>query len=170
MRKITPVLYVESIEACFPFWVDALGFAKTAEVPEGDRLGFVILTSGGAEVMLQSYASLEKDIPSLGKEMRGAPSALYIEVSDIGEIERRLREFSVVVSKRKTSYGVTEMFYRSPGGHIIGFAERGRQGEKSVGQEEPPREERERCHEKESRALDLFLDLVACRYRGRGDP
>ena len=125
MQKITPVLYVESVEPCLAFWVDSLGFAKTAEVPEGDRLGFVILTSGDAEIMLQSYASLDKDIPALGREMRGIPSVLYIEVKDIREIERRLKEYPVIVAKRKTSYGATEIFYRSPGGHVIGFAQPG---------------------------------------------
>jgi catechol 2,3-dioxygenase-like lactoylglutathione lyase family enzyme len=122
MNKMTPVLYVESIEASLPFWVDALGFARTVEVPDGDRLGFVILTSGNLEIMLQSYRSLEKDIPDLGKEMRGAPTVLYIEVKDIGEIERRLKEYEVIVPRRKTSYGAAETFFRSPGGHIIGFA------------------------------------------------
>ena len=123
LKKMTPVLYVEAIEPCLRFWVDSLGFAKTAEVPEGDKLGFVILASKDTEVMLQSYASLDKDIPKLGKEMRGAPSVLYVEVSDIGEIERRLEDFPIIVPRRKTFYGATEIFYRSPGGHIIGFAQ-----------------------------------------------
>ncbi|MBN2346590.1 MAG: VOC family protein [Candidatus Aminicenantes bacterium] len=123
MNKMTPVLYVDSIEASLPFWVDALGFARTVEVPDGDRLGFVILTSGNLEVMLQGYHSLEKDIPSLGKEMRGSPSVLYIEVKDIGEIERRLRGHQVVVPKRATPYGALEIFFRTPGGHVIGFAQ-----------------------------------------------
>ena len=41
--KITPILVVEEIEPSLKFWVDKLGFAKTVEVPEGDKLGFVIL-------------------------------------------------------------------------------------------------------------------------------
>jgi len=41
--KITPVLVVEEIEPCLPFWVDRLGFQNVAQVPEGDSLGFVIL-------------------------------------------------------------------------------------------------------------------------------
>lgn len=123
MNKLTPVLYVDSIEASLPFWVDALGFARTMEVPDGDRLGFVILTLGNLEVMLQGYPSLEKDIPSLGKEMRGSPSVLYIEVKDIGEIERRLKGYEIVVPRRMTNYGAIETFYRSPGGHVVGFAQ-----------------------------------------------
>ena len=123
MEKLSPVLYVESIEFCLPFWMDALGFTKTAEVPEGDKLGFVILTLGNFEIMLQSYASLDKDIPSLGKEMRGASTVLYIDVQNITEIETRLKDHEIIVPKRKTFYGASEIFYRTPGGHIIGFAQ-----------------------------------------------
>ena len=43
VKKLTPILTVESIEPCLPFWMDALGFTKTVEVPHGDALGFVIL-------------------------------------------------------------------------------------------------------------------------------
>jgi len=43
MKKLTPILVVEEIEPSLSFWVDRMGFEKTAEVPEADKLGFVIL-------------------------------------------------------------------------------------------------------------------------------
>ncbi len=43
MKKLTPVLLVEEIEPCLAFWVERLGFQKVTEVPEGNKLGFVIL-------------------------------------------------------------------------------------------------------------------------------
>ncbi len=58
MKKLTPVLMVEEIEPCLPFWVERLGFQKVTEVPEGDKLGFVILAKGNVQVMYQSRASL----------------------------------------------------------------------------------------------------------------
>ena len=68
MKKLTPVIMVDAIESCLPFW-ERLGFAKTAEVPEGDRLGFVILQKDSVEVMYQTHESVEKDaagrIPAL---------------------------------------------------------------------------------------------------------
>lgn len=123
MNKITSILYVETIESCLGFWVDGLGFEKTAEVKDRDSLGFVILTSGKVEVMLQTYRSLEKDIPGIVDSLRGSPSVLYIDVDDINEIERRLKGFEVVVPRRKTFYGADEIYFRSPGGHIIGFSQ-----------------------------------------------
>ena len=40
MKKLTPVIMVDAIEPCVPFR-ERLGIAKTAQVPDGDRLGAV---------------------------------------------------------------------------------------------------------------------------------
>ena len=40
VKRITPVLSSE-IEPLLPFWVDRLGFSKTIEVPDGNKLAFV---------------------------------------------------------------------------------------------------------------------------------
>ena len=64
VKRITPVLLVKEIEPVIPFWVDRLGFTKTIEVPEGNKLGFVAFQKGAAEVMYQTYSSVEKDAPS----------------------------------------------------------------------------------------------------------
>ncbi len=47
-KKVTPVLFVEKIEEVIPFWTQHLGFVKTVEVPDGDRLAFVALQQGTA--------------------------------------------------------------------------------------------------------------------------
>ena len=39
VKRITPVLLVKEIEPVVPFWVGRLGFAKTVEVPDGDKIG-----------------------------------------------------------------------------------------------------------------------------------
>ena len=44
------------------------GFTRIAEVPDGDRLGFVILQKDGIEVMYQSRESVRKDIPALAED------------------------------------------------------------------------------------------------------
>ncbi|NIU33638.1 MAG: VOC family protein, partial [Gemmatimonadetes bacterium] len=55
-----------------------LGFELTAEVPEGDRLGFVMLTKDGLEVMYQTRHSAEKDVPALA-DWPLAGALLFIE-------------------------------------------------------------------------------------------
>ena len=83
VKRITPVLLVKEIEPIVPFWVDRLGFTKTVEVPDGNKLGFVAFQKGTAEVMYQTYASVEKDAPpSMAAEARKGPTYLYMEVDN----------------------------------------------------------------------------------------
>ena len=75
--KLTPVLYVDQIDASLPFWTDRLGFEKTVEVPEENGLGFVILVHGNIEVMLQTWESLEKDAAHLVPKEKGTNAVLH---------------------------------------------------------------------------------------------
>jgi hypothetical protein len=125
MKKLTPVYVVERIEPCLEFWVGRLGFEKVVEIPEGNALGFVILTRGNVEIMYQSLASVAKDFPALATAPLGAssPNATYIEVSDIDDVEKRLEGWEVVVPRRTTFYGATEIGVREPAGNLIVFAQ-----------------------------------------------
>jgi uncharacterized glyoxalase superfamily protein PhnB len=120
-RKLSPVLIVDAIEPCLPFWMERLGFAKVVEVPEGNRLGFVILTRDGVEVMYQSRDSVRNDIPVLADTPPGA--TLYIEVSDVVAVERAVEGTEVVVPRRQTFYGADEIGVREPGGNVVLFAQ-----------------------------------------------
>ena len=122
LKKLTPILYVETIEPVLPFWTDRLGFQVTGEVPEGDRLGFVMMERDGVEVMIQTRASVEADVPSLADTPMGG-AILFIEVRDLDALVTRLADAEVLVPRRTTFYGADEIFVREPGGNIIGFAE-----------------------------------------------
>jgi hypothetical protein len=127
MKKLTPVFVVDRIEPCLEFWVDRLGFEKTVEIPEGPALGFVSMSRGNVEVMYQSRSSVEKDHPGLPEAIRppGSPNALYIEVSDIDDVQKRLTGLDLAVPKRTTFYGATEIGVREPAGNLIIFAQMG---------------------------------------------
>ena len=120
--KLTPVLFVEAIEPSLPFWIDRLGFEKQVEVPHGDHLGFVILTRGDVEVMMQSWASISEDVPALAAMPRGTSCSFYVEVDDFDDALRRVKDVPVVVPERTTFYGMREIFVREPGGHVVGLA------------------------------------------------
>ena len=124
IKKLTPVLYTETIEPCLDLWITRLGFTKTVEVPEGDKLGFVILVKDGVEVMYQSRASVAKDVPAFATRALGQTN-LYFEVDDLGEIERAVRGMRLALPKRKTFYGSTEIGIQDPAGNVILFAEPG---------------------------------------------
>jgi uncharacterized glyoxalase superfamily protein PhnB len=123
VRRITPVLYVKEIEPCIAFWVERLGFTKTAEVPDGDRLGFVILQKDGLEIMYQTFSSAEKDAPAAAREINGGRTFLYIEVDKLQTIMDAMKNANVVIPFRTTFYGAKEIGVKDPAGHVIVFAE-----------------------------------------------
>jgi uncharacterized glyoxalase superfamily protein PhnB len=121
--KLTPVLIVEEIEKSLPFWVERIGFEKTVEVPEGDKLGFVILARQGVELMLQSIESVRKDVAAFapdGPVTKGC--GMFIEVDDMEDIRRRLQGYPVVMPERVTFYGMREIGVSEPNGHTVVFA------------------------------------------------
>jgi uncharacterized glyoxalase superfamily protein PhnB len=122
LNKLSPVLVVEAIEPCLSFWVDRLGFTRVAEVPDGDRLGFVILQKDGIEVMYQSRESVRKDIPALADVPAGGTN-LYIDVADVAAVERAVKGVEIVVPRRKTFYGADEIGVREPGGNAVIFGQ-----------------------------------------------
>jgi uncharacterized glyoxalase superfamily protein PhnB len=126
IKRVTPILYVDRIEPSIPFWVDRLGYARTAEVPHGDALGFLILEKDGTEIMYQTRDSVLADLPAVaeGFAMRG--TILFIEVQDLAEVERAMEGAEIVVPRRTTPYGADEIFVREPAGNVVGFAQFGR--------------------------------------------
>lgn len=123
LRKSTPVLIVDAIEPSLPFWQERLGFERPVEVPDGERLGFVILTNGAVEVMYQTSALLHKDSSAHSAAFHNDKTFLFIEVNDIAALASTLQGFEIFMPRRETFYGSTEIGYREPGGHYITFAQ-----------------------------------------------
>lgn len=122
--KITPVLVVPAIEPLLPLW-EALGFARTAEVPHGDALGFVILARDNAELMLQTIDSVRDDEPRVleGSVKPGATS-LFIEVDNLDDVVAKLPAGTdIFIERRTTPYGATETFIRDGAGNVVVFAQ-----------------------------------------------
>ncbi len=121
--KLTPVLIVEEIEKSLPFWVERMGFEKTVEVPEGDKLGFVILVREGAELMMQSIESVRKDVAAFAPEGPVSKGCgIFIEVDDFEDIRKRLEGYPIALPERVTFYGMREIGVSEPGGHTVIFA------------------------------------------------
>lgn len=122
MKQLTPVLYVEAIEPCLPFWTERLGFQVTGTVPEGDALGFAMLERDGVEIMYQTRASVANDVPALADRPVGG-AFLFLQVDDIDQVEAALEGVEQVVPRRTTFYGATEVGVLEPGGNVVTFAE-----------------------------------------------
>lgn len=124
VKKITPVLFVEDIAPCVQFWVERFGFEKTVEVPDGDKLAFAMLQKGNVELMYQSFASADKDVgTTISQVVRKGPTFLYVEVDNLEKTIDAVKGTEVVMPKRKTFYGSTEIGIKDPAGHYVTFAE-----------------------------------------------
>jgi uncharacterized glyoxalase superfamily protein PhnB len=123
VKRVTPVLFALEIEPCVQFWTERLGFQKTVEVPEGSKLGFVILQKDGAEIMYQSYASAEKDLPAIAALVRKGPTFLYVEVENLEAVKAALQGAPVYMPERTTFYGAREIGVKDPAGHCVTFAQ-----------------------------------------------
>jgi catechol 2,3-dioxygenase-like lactoylglutathione lyase family enzyme len=130
-KKLTPVVTVDDIEPLLPFWRDRLGFEVTAEVPHDDRIGFVILVRGGAEVMLQTFASVQADDARVAEVMAPGNPVLFMEVDSIEAVERALKGVELLVPRRETFYGSTEVWVQAPDGTVLGFAQFGGKAEEA---------------------------------------
>ena len=120
--KITPVLTVKEIESSLPFWVDRMGFQNLAQMPEGDRIGFVMLERNGVELMIQSAASVAKDEPAFAPGNESRVASLYIEVDDFADTLKRLEGYPLAMKERTTFYGMREVGLFDPAGNVVMFA------------------------------------------------
>jgi hypothetical protein len=123
MKKLTPVFVVDAIEPVLPLW-EALGFTKGAEVPHDGRLGFVSLQSGAVEVMYQTIDSVKADEARILERTRFGNASVFIEVDRLADVAARVpKGTDIVVEKRETFYGSTEMIVRDARGNVVIFAE-----------------------------------------------
>jgi uncharacterized glyoxalase superfamily protein PhnB len=123
VKKITAVLYAADIEPCVKFWVKSLGFTQTAEVVYGGKLSFAMLQKGDVEVMYQTHASAEEDVPSLAYLYKLGPTFLFIEVDNLEEVILAVQDAKVAIKPRTTIYGAKEYGIFDPAGHVILFAQ-----------------------------------------------
>jgi len=125
VKRLTPNLYTDDVEACVKFWVERMHFEKTMEVPDGGRLAFAALQKGGIELMYGNYTSLDKD-PDGGNSYQRGTGFLFLEVADLDAAAAAMQGAPTVAPVHKTFYGSTEFTVRDPAGHQITFAQFGR--------------------------------------------
>ena len=119
IKNLAPILLVDAIEPCLPFWVNRWGFAVTVKVPDEGPLVFAIVAKGSIEVMLQSRTSANDDLGDIGAI---GPSLLYIRVAALDAVLAAVPAGDIVVPRRTTFYGADEVYVRDPAGNVIGFA------------------------------------------------
>jgi len=93
------------------------------DVPDGDKLGFAILAKDGAELMYQTWSSVEKDIGRTMARPQGVSVGLFVEVEDLNDVERQLAGVPITLPRRRTFGGMDELGVTEAGGHMVIFAQ-----------------------------------------------
>ena len=73
--------------------------------------------------MYQTWESVEKDSGKPIRRPQGTSVGLFIEVTDLNEIERQLEGVPLTLERRTTFYGMHEIGITEPGGHTVIFAQ-----------------------------------------------
>jgi uncharacterized glyoxalase superfamily protein PhnB len=126
LRRLTPILSVESIEPVVPFWM-ALGWEPLNPMEVDGRIAFIAFRKDGQEIHYQTVAHIEEQIPGASDMLTGSTALLYLTVDDLDLVINALgSDVPVVIPRRSTPWGADEIYVREPGGHLIGFAKFGR--------------------------------------------
>jgi uncharacterized glyoxalase superfamily protein PhnB len=123
MKTLSPIVTVDTIEPCLPFWTEMLGFQVTISVPGAEGLDFAAVEKDGIEVMYQTRRSMEADLPALAAEMAESTCLFFTQVEDLNAVMAAVEGVEIVVPRRRTFYGMEEVFVRAPCGSVVGFAQ-----------------------------------------------
>ena len=127
IKKITPVIFTDDVDGCTTFWIERLGFELTMSVP-AQQAGqganqFALISDGNLELMYQSFASVDEDLPGAVEPVSKPNFTLFVEVEDRSALMARMDGLSPEVTPRETFYGALEVGYRSPCNTLVVFAE-----------------------------------------------
>jgi uncharacterized glyoxalase superfamily protein PhnB len=129
----TPILTVDAIEPNLEFYEKRLGFKRLAEVPHGDRLGFIMLEQNGNHLMMQTRASIADDLGATAADnasrqiilnaAKGNATFMFVVVDSIEAAMESMKGLKLLVPLRTTNYGMREIVVRDTAGFVIVFAQ-----------------------------------------------
>jgi uncharacterized glyoxalase superfamily protein PhnB len=124
LKKLTPNMMVEDVQATLTFYRDVLGFEVLTTLPDTAPFDFAIVRRDAVELMFQSRASLSENVPALTGSPIGASQTFYIEVSGLKDLYEQVRgRAEIVVDLHTTFYGTQEFYFRDNNGYILSFSE-----------------------------------------------
>ena len=126
VRRLVPILSVESIEVVVPFWT-ALGWEAKDPMEVDGKLIFLAFAKDGVTIHYQTLAHIEGQLPGATEMLAGSTAMIYITVTSLDRVVEALGPGAeVVIARRRTAWGADEIYVKEPGGHLVGFAQFGR--------------------------------------------
>lgn len=124
ITQLTPVLMVSDVDKTADFYCDLLGFERGASVETDGKVTFLILSSGSAELMLQSDKSMAGELPKVFAKRPVATTILYMDVDDVERLYEALQDKVEILKPLHYADHGQQLFYlRDPNGYVLGFAQ-----------------------------------------------
>ena len=121
VSSATPVLFVDRVEATRDFF-KRIGCEVAFEVPEGERVGFAMVTRDGVNVMIETRGNANEPATLQALSKESCRAAVFVEVDDLETVIAALKGAKVVVERHTTFYKSDELTYEEPGGNLVTFA------------------------------------------------
>lgn len=127
---IVPNLMVRDVGRSIRFYRDTLGMSLAMTVSpdrevgwpgDGEGAAFALLEWEGAQLMLQTAASLSAELPAAFEaDPTPAPSGtIYFRGLHPDEVFERLAPGEIVKGPAPSWYGMTELYVRDPDGYVL---------------------------------------------------
>ena len=135
MKKLSPNLMVKDVKETIGFYKNNLGFELVmavpetqdkilTEIPEDKNIVYAVVKNGNVELMFQAEESLKEDITVFADSIIGASVSFYIEIEDLKNFYKDIKEKVEVVKDLSTTwYGMNEFYIRDNNEYVLGFAE-----------------------------------------------
>jgi len=126
---IIPNLMVTNMRRSLAFYRDILGMSVSMMVSaereilpddNGDNIVFATLEWDGAQLMLQTVASLAAELPPFATVQQPAfTGTIYFRDFHPDRVRERVTEDLIVKGPLLQWYGMKELYLRDPDGHIV---------------------------------------------------
>lgn len=135
MKKLNPNLMVKDVKETVEYYKSNLGFELVMavpetqdgilnEIPENKKVVYALVKNGDVEIMFQAEESFKEDVAVLKKSQIGASCTFYIELENIEDFYKSIKDTVNVVKELSTTwYGMKEFYIRDNNGYILTFAD-----------------------------------------------
>jgi len=123
IRQIVPELMSANVAVSIAFYRDVIGLPVLAVAPTDGPPSWAALGGEGQSVMIQGRTEFLSEIPALAERAVGGTAVVVLRVASravIDQVMARLpQESKVVLPRRQTEYGTTEVGFTDPDGYVV---------------------------------------------------